>query len=167
MLNTDDLIVFTAKYLIVFPLLALVYLAIKLDRNRRFELLFLLIVGGLLCLLFSKFGSHIYSDPRPYLADHVRPLITSPRDDGFPSDHTLLSSLVGFVALVFYKRIGLILLAVALIIGTARIAAGVHHAPDVAGGFIFAGVAVLIAYQTLRIYRHLTGSRESISKSGP
>lgn len=163
----DNLIIFAAKYLILLPLLALVYLAIKLNHKKRLELLALFVLGGLMCLLFSKFASHFYSDPRPLFADHVTPLITSPRDNGFPSDHTLLSAFSAFLVFVFSKRLGLILLVVALIIGIGRVAAGVHHAPDVAGGIIFAGISVMGASLVFKTYRNLTAGHQSVAKDKP
>ncbi|MDB5164537.1 MAG: phosphatase family protein [Candidatus Saccharibacteria bacterium] len=149
----DNLIIFAAKYLIILPVLVVLYLALTLSKPKRLELLYLLVVGGLLSFLLAKIGSHIYSDPRPFLADHVKSLVSAAHDNGFPSDHTLLSAFLAYVVWAFWKKAGIALLVVALIVGTGRVAAGVHHAPDIAGGIFVAGLGFAISYKLLVLYR--------------
>lgn len=87
-----------------------------------------------------------------HLRPAERPLIAHGNDNGFPSDHTLLSSLLGFAILPFAPVAGLVTLLVALLIGTARVLAFVHHPIDIIASFVFAGVAVLIAYYSVKLY---------------
>lgn len=81
-----------------------------------------------------------------------QPLIAHSNDNGFPSDHTLLSSLLGFAILPFAPIMGIATLLVALLIGTARVLAFVHHPIDIIASFVFAGAAVLIAYYSVKLY---------------
>jgi len=147
-----EIIIFTAVYAIAIPIVCLAYIIYTLEVSERRKLFVILIVGGIVSILLSKLAGFIYSDPRPFFADHVIPFITTPTDNGFPSDHTLLSAFLGFVVLYASKKLGVGLLILAALIGIARVAAGVHHAPDVVGGFMAATVSFGIAYVVLQYY---------------
>lgn len=117
-------------------------------RRREFAAMFLL--GGIVSLLLAKLGSHLYHDPRPFVQGHFTPLIGHSNDNGFPSDHTLLASFIGWLVLVYDRKWGIGLLLVAALIGAARMAAGVHHLSDIVGSFVFAGVGCWVAYMAVR-----------------
>ncbi len=140
----DFLIKLAAQDLIVVPVLATFYIFWRLEKSKRQNFLILLIGGGILSLLLAKIGNHFYWDPRPFIKDGITPLFTAHRDNGFPSDHTLLSAFLGFVTLGYWRKLGAALLVVAVIVGWARVAAGVHHFVDIIGSFIFTGLAWLL-----------------------
>jgi undecaprenyl-diphosphatase len=94
----------------------------------------------------AKIGSHLYYDPRPFVSDHVTPYFGHSTDNGFPSDHTLLAAFLAFFTLGYSRRIGWILAGLTILIGGARVIAGVHHTVDVVGSCVIAGIAVGIAY---------------------
>ena len=96
-------------------------------------------------MLLAVLGSYLFDNPRPFISDGVTPLFSSALDNGFPSDHTLLTAFLAFAVLVYSRRLGIALLILAFIVGWARVAGGVHHAVDVLGSFAIAGVAVLAA----------------------
>jgi undecaprenyl-diphosphatase len=147
----DPIISFVAKYFILVPVAAVVYILLSLKGRKRKEFLILLLASGILGLLFAKIASHLYYDPRPYIKDGVMPLFAHSGDpNGFPSDHTLFSAFVGFAALSYSKKIGSGLLIVAALIGWARVAAGVHHFVDVIGSFVLTGIAYLIVSSLMK-----------------
>jgi undecaprenyl-diphosphatase len=148
----DGLTTFAAKYLIIVPLLAVIYIYIQLKTTERKRFLILLVATGLLSLVVAKIAAHLYWHPRPFISDGVKPLFTSSRDNGFPSDHTLLAAFLAFVSLSYSKKIGIGLLVVAVLVGWARVAAGVHHAVDVLGSFIITALAYLLARYLMRTY---------------
>jgi undecaprenyl-diphosphatase len=143
------LIRFIADYFILIPLLTVVYMLLKLKGRRR-EFIAVLVLGGIISLLLAKLGSHLYHDPRPFVQGHFTPLIGHSTDNGFPSDHTLLASFIGWLVLAYDRKWGIALLLVAALIGGARMAAGVHHLSDIAGSFVFAGVGCWAAYMAIR-----------------
>ena len=150
----DGLITFAAKDLILLPVLATIYIIWRLKGAKRRKFIITLLATGLLALSFAKIAAHLYYNPRPFLSDGVKPLFIASHDNGFPSDHTLLAAFLGFVALSYSLRWGVGLLIVALLIGWARVAAGVHHLVDVCGSLVFTGLAYLIVYQIQsRYYR--------------
>jgi len=142
----DAFIIFGAKYLIVVPVVATVYLLSSLRGHDRLRLLAMLAVGGLLAVGTAHLVSPLIDSPRPFLADGVTALVSARHDNGFPSDHTLLSAFLAFTCLVFARKLGLALLAVALCVGVSRVLANVHHGIDIAGGFAIAAIAVATSY---------------------
>src|ERR1035437_6913581 len=111
----DSLIIFVAKYLVLVPVVAVAYLIYKTPDRR--QLLIMLVCTGILSLILAKIASRLYWDPRPFLGGDVKPLFTASHDNGFPSDHTLLSAFLAFVALGYSKKLGWALLAIAALIG--------------------------------------------------
>jgi undecaprenyl-diphosphatase len=140
----NTIIKLIANYLILVPVLASAYLLFKLNKQRRIEFLIILVAGGVLSLILAKLGSALVQDPRPFVVGHFTPLIPHSADNGFPSDHTLLSSFLGYAILRYSKKLGIAMLLVAALIGASRVAAGVHHPLDILGSFVIAGIACLV-----------------------
>jgi membrane-associated phospholipid phosphatase len=141
----DSITVWASKYLILVPVLAVAYVFWKLNKQDRKQMLFVLVTTGILAIIIAKLGSHLYTNPRPQFKDHVIPLFTTSDYNGFPSDHTLLASVLGFSLLAYSKKLGWAVLAVALIVGWARVAAGVHHFIDVLASLLIAGLSYWLA----------------------
>ena len=93
-----------------------------------------------LSYIAAKIISHFYFDPRPFVVGNFTPLIPHAADNGFPSDHTLLGAAIAFAIFRFNKKLGLLLLFFAILVGFSRVLAGVHHASDIAGSIVIAGV---------------------------
>jgi membrane-associated phospholipid phosphatase len=146
----DSLIIFIAKYFILIPIFVNLYIFIKLKSAQRQKMLVLLFCMGVLSIVLAKVGAHIYDNPRPYINDGAVPLFPHSQDpNGFPSDHTLLSSFLAFTALYYSRKAGLFLLVIALLVGWARVAAHVHHAVDIIGSFIITGLAYMVTLKLL------------------
>ena len=139
----DVIIIFIAKYFILIPIIAAIFVAWRF-KNRKDILKFILVVlvGGILSLILAKFASMLWYNPRPFVVGHFSPLIPHAADNGFPSDHVLLASFLGWTILRYSKKTGIGVLVVAALIGISRIMAGVHHPADIVGGFVVSGVAV-------------------------
>ena len=139
------LVTLVAKYFIIVPFLCALYVWLRLDRRDRLRFILVGLVTGVVAILLAKIGNQLYYDPRPFVAHHTVPYFHHGNDNGFPSDHTLLSATLAFVTLRFDRRWGALALLAALMVGAARVIAGVHHLADIAGSFIFAGIGVLAA----------------------
>ena len=102
--------------------------------------------------LVAKAISHVVNDPRPYIVQHIQPLIPLAHDNGFPSDHSLLAwalvfSLVWLApAAVWPFVIG------ALLVMLGRLGVAAHHTLDVGGSaaivFVVAGLVALLRWPT-------------------
>ena len=141
-----EIVILVAEYFILIPIIGAVYVLIMAPKKQRLRLLALLVLGGILSELFAKIGSHLYYDPRPFVANHIVPYFTHAPDNGFPSDHTLLAAFLAYWTRAFRRRLGLVLLIVALLIGIARVIAGVHHLYDIIGSLVFAGLGCIAAF---------------------
>lgn len=102
-------------------------------------------------------------DHRPFMDHHLTQLIDHAPGKSFPSDHTTISTAIAAGILLFtrYKKLGILLLAAAAVIGTARIFVGVHYPADILGG-LFTGLAGgAITYGIIRA----TGNKKSAAVS--
>lgn len=140
-----NLISFIAQYvIIVFPVAWLVVLA-TLPKQQRWRFTLVTIVAVIFTAVLVKIGTSLHQDPRPFMRDHVTPYFKSSTDNGFPSDHTAFGTVLGLTVLYWRRKTGICLTLLALLIGTARVISGVHHAQDIVGGALFATVAVSLA----------------------
>ena len=88
---------------------------------------------------------------RPFQDHPVHQLIPHAAGVSMPSDHATAAFAIAFGILVFLsRRAGLALLAVALLIGVARVWCGVHYPGDILAAAAIAAVATLIAYVVTR-----------------
>jgi undecaprenyl-diphosphatase len=139
-----SLIIVTAKYLLFLCVAVVGVYWLFAPRATKVILGWQLIIGGIIAVLLSTLAGHLYYDTRPFVSEHIVPLIAHAPDNGFPSDHALLSSFLGFTMMSYSRRIGVLLLAVAVLIGAARVAAHIHQPIDIVGSFVIAAVSVLI-----------------------
>src|ERR1700704_4461652 len=126
-----EIVIIVAKYWIVIPVVASAIVWLRLSGARKKEYVLMIVFGAMITVLLAKVGSKLFDNPRPFVVGHFKPYFAHGADNGFPSDHTLLASLLAFTMLWFSKKVGVVLCAVALLIGLARIAAGVHHLIDI------------------------------------
>ncbi|WP_395140013.1 phosphatase PAP2 family protein [Armatimonas sp.] len=141
----NTLIVFGAKYLfLIIPLVAL-WVWWQLLKERRLPFAVQAVCAGALALVLAKVGEHFITSTRPYIAHNLTPLIAASRDNGFPSDHTLLSATLALLVLTVRRPVGAALLILALCVGVSRVLALVHSPIDIVGSFGIAVVGVLLS----------------------
>ncbi len=140
----NQLISFMAQYLFLAAPAAVVWLWLGLSRHDKRRFLLIGAVAGALTLMLAKIGAALYFDPRPFVFNQP-PLFYHAADNGFPSDHALLTFLIAWLAALFNKRAGLALALLAVAVGAARVAAGVHYGVDIVGGALIAGLSVAAA----------------------
>lgn len=140
-----ETVIIIAKYFIVLAVLIAfaVWLRVSTPQKKRF--IVLAVLGGIFSLALAKLGSKLYSDPRPFVAGHFTPYFSHAPDNGFPSDHTLLTSFLAFTTWRFSRLSGTAVLALAVLIGASRVIAGVHHWLDIAGSIVIAFIGVWLA----------------------
>jgi len=130
----------------VMILIAFVFF-LKLSREKKMEIIVFAVITLPVIYLMAKISSLFYYNPRPFVVEQFVPLIPHADNNGFPSDHTLLSAAVASVVYFFNKKLGALLLILALLVGTSRVLAGVHHAVDIAGSIIIAFVVSFLMYK--------------------
>src|SRR6266702_1046586 len=162
----NSVIIFGAKYLIVvLVVVALAYFA-KLSQEKRKQLMVFAIISLPIVYISAKISSLFFYDPRPFVIGGFVPLISHVVDNGFPSDHTLLSAAVSSVVFYFDKKVGSILFGLTFLVGASRVLAGVHHLVDLLGSIAISVVASAVIYKfvlprvlTSKAYKLINNSR--------
>ncbi len=149
-----QLILFGAQYLyLVIAVLAGIFIYSQ-SKELRLKLLISLVIAFPLAYILAKVGSVFFDSPRPFVLSGIPSLIPHAADNGFPSDHTLLSA--ACASLIFWceKRLGTVLLLLAFLVGYSRMLAGVHHLVDVLGSIVIAASVAwgVWRYVTPKVY---------------
>lgn len=113
-----------------------------------------------MALVVGKILNHDIQDPRPFVVKHITPLVAHAADNGFPSDHTLLTMTIASIVFVYNKKLGIILGAISLCVGLARVFAQIHHLEDIIGSIIIAIGSTYVAYIVLPHILKKTGKQE-------
>lgn len=96
--------------------------------------------------LIAKISALFINDPRPFVARHIQPLIPHVADNGFPSDHTLLTMTIASIIYAYNKKLGVALFVIAGLIGITRVLANIHHPLDIIGATVIAIGATTIVF---------------------
>lgn len=139
----DQVMIFLADDLNTVVISFLVFLLVVQWKN--YSLLFaktLFIV--LLSIGLSEIIEALYHHPRPFQIGLGNKLIGHGATSSFPSQHTLTIVIIALSYLMAgFKRIGLIILALSVVVGLARIYVGVHFPLDIVGAFIIGFMLVI------------------------
>jgi undecaprenyl-diphosphatase len=146
----NSIVVFVAQYFLYLSALIAVWYWFTCPTPTKIELIVRWAIGGVLALAMAKIASQLYYDPRPFASEHIKPLFAHAADNGFPSDHALLISLLGFTVVSYSRRVGAVLLAIVVAVGSARVAAHVHHPVDILGSFLISAIATVAAVWTTK-----------------
>ena len=165
----DKMVVFFAQYfpylVVIFSIIFLLYhhevLSIKKNRDdkgiwdsfkilkQKWKEIVLVFFSGVLAWSIATVLKMMFHTPRPYIAfENVVPLLNK-TDFSFPSGHATFFMALGFAIYLSHKKVGYYFIFFALIIGLARIIAGVHFPGDILGGFV---LGIFIAYLVRVIY---------------
>ena len=133
-------IIFGAKYLFLI-VLAVAIGAFWTNRDQlRKSYIVTALIATVIAIVLTKLAGAIYFDPRPF-THGVIALIAHGPDNGFPSDHVVLSATAAAVTFRFTRIYGIPLLLLAALVGMCRVAAGVHSPVDAIAGMIIGIVA--------------------------
>ncbi len=147
---SHQLIIFAAKYLFLVLPIAGFFWFIRLPATAKKEALLLGVITGILALALGRLVALFFFDPRPFVTGHFTPLIPHEPDNGFPSDHTLLSSAIAMTVFLRNRPLGALLWVVTLLVAAGRVGSGLHSPIDVAGSIVFSIAAGVIADVVVR-----------------
>lgn len=138
-----------AEYALYAVALAALVAWLRTPRDQKVPFAAAAVIAMVLVGVAVKTAGALWVDPRPFVVDHTTPLIAHNADNGFPSDHTALATAIAAVVFAWHRRVGAALLVVAVLLGASRVAAHVHHVPDIvvgiAIGLVAAAIGVLVA----------------------
>jgi len=141
----DGFIVFSARYLIIILFVFCALFLFKISKKTFISLFFALVIATLLTQLF-KFFMPIN---RPFVNREVNLLFEPPYDSSFPSNHAVLAGICAFSLFFYKKKAGILAILAAVLIGLARIFAGVHWPIDVLAGLLLSFLVSLITKRVL------------------
>lgn len=153
----DSLIIFGAEYLYLVIVIAALFYLVMVEKKRSSEVIVAALIALPLTYLVAKALSFLYFDPRPFVVGNFVPLLPHAPDNGFPSDHTLLSAAIAAVIFAYHRKLGGALFLVAFMVGLSRVAAGIHHFTDIMGSLIIASLVTYGVYTFVlpRVWRHM------------
>ncbi len=146
----DAIAVFIAQYLYLFVIAAAAVFFFTQPRNIQKSMIVCGVIIAPLAYIIAKIASHFYDNPRPFVVGHFIPLIAHAADNGFPSDHVLLTGAIATIVWFYNKKWGVALWVLALLIGGARVYSGIHHVADSAGSVAIVLVAGTVYYFIVR-----------------
>lgn len=138
-----------AKYAYLLPILLAAIFILLQKRAVQKQFLLFAIISLPLTLLIAKLASHLYYDPRPFVSYHLTPLIPHAPDNGFPSDHTLISAAFADLLFIFNKKWGIIAGIVAILVGVSRVYVRVHSPIDVIASL---AISLIVVYSVKYIF---------------
>lgn len=114
----------------------------------------------ILLVFFSGFLAYVVAVILKFLFHTLRPFLALPdvyalfAESGFafPSGHAAFFAALAFSIFFLHKKAGYIFMFFALLIGIARITAGVHFPIDILGGFVLGGVVSYLVRYFLRFF---------------
>jgi undecaprenyl-diphosphatase len=158
----NSLIIFSAKYLYLFVIGIYAVYFFKISKGKRKDLALLTIIALPLIYIVSRIPAMFYFDPRPFVAGHFAPLIPHAPDNGFPSDHALLTSAIASIVYFHNKKVSALLWLLTFIVGASRVLAGVHHWVDIFGACVIS-LAVTTLTERLLIKSKIISYKTSYS----
>ncbi len=149
----NTIITLGAEYLYIPVALLSLYFLWAEGKSKRKSIIIFAIISLPLTLAIARIAGHFYYDPRPFVVGNFTPLVPHAPDNGFPSDHALLSSALAALVFVFNKKKGVVTGILALLIGYFRVASGVHHWVDIIGSFVISAFTAASVYLVLSRYK--------------
>lgn len=140
-------------YLVGLAVIILPYLLLESSDRRSISkgeaIIYAFISGIIARFAITPLIRFYFPRERPFTLLHLTPLIANETGSGFPSGHAVFFFALAASVWFFDRKFGYLLGVLALVIGLARIAAGVHWPTDVIVGAVV-GVLVSFAIEFLR-----------------
>lgn len=146
----DQVITFLATYLgWVMMAALLIYIYRARTKTKAFVRSVVAIFSAATAWVVASMIKYTVYDPRPFMAlKGIKSVFTSGSNDSFPSAHAAFFSALAFSIFFRKKKVGVYFIIGAVLIGLARIAAGVHWPIDILAGF---GLGFIVAYLIYRL----------------
>ncbi len=147
------LVVAQAGILVLPIALLAVWLVASAPSDGRREAVVAGVASAMVAFAVGLILERILNRPRPFVELGFEPLFPHAQDSSFPSDHTLVG--VALIGPMLWQapKLGIWLLVWALLVGFARVAAGVHYPTDILGSAILALGLDTVVWVTTRPVR--------------
>lgn len=135
------IIVFCAVYVYLLVVIGWVVTLQRLPKKSRIEFIATTVLAGAVAGLLALWASHLHYEPRPFVEQHVQPLVKHGTDNGFPSDHALLTMALTASAWFFNRQIARWMLLATVLVGLGRVAALLHSPQQILAGWLIGALA--------------------------
>lgn len=138
------LITFLASFLLWFMFAGLLVLWL-VGRGIKKEQVIHAVVACLIAWFVTSLIKIVFPTPRPYELYGTFPLtLTIPTDPAFPSGHASAAFALAISVQRHNKRMGLLFILFAILVGVGRVLGNVHFYSDIIGGAVVGGLSVFI-----------------------
>ena len=148
----DAGIIFFAKYLTYFLVIALIIWLFSKDSHKRLFIFAELSIAAIVARgLITEWIRFAYYHARPFEALGFQSLIPE-SGASFPSGHMTFLFALGLVVWLYNRKFGYWFLGLSFVVGIARIAAGVHWPMDILGGILVGVLSAIFIHKLLKPY---------------
>lgn len=117
----------------------------------RIKELAMIIFSAFFALVLAEAVKYFYASPRPFeVLSNINLLFSHGGGDSFPSGHATFFAALAAAVFSYHKKLGIMYIIGAVIIGFGRIIAGIHFPIDILAGFILGGAIGLSSYALLK-----------------
>jgi len=145
----DSIVVFCAEYLPYILVLGFILLLVFSKKDKISKLKFLVFSAVSVFtarIVITEIIRYFYYIPRPFVNSNIVPLISHEATGSFPSGHAAFFFALAMSVYFHHKRWSILFFAGALLIGLARVIAGIHWPLDILAGAVIGVISsVLVA----------------------
>mgnify|MGYP001580649535 FL=1 len=117
----------------------------------RIKELAMILFSASFALILAEAAKYFYASPRPFeILANVNLLFSHGGGDSFPSGHATFFAALALAVYSYHKKLGILYIIGALLIGLGRIIAGIHFPIDILAGYILGGAIGLSVYALLK-----------------
>ncbi|MAF79703.1 hypothetical protein CL629_01340 [bacterium] len=147
----DGFIVFFASYVPYLLGIGILFFVYRISSSWK-NGLYLISVFALTAILsrgiLAELIGFFSQKPRPSVFLDIAPLFLK-EGFSFPSGHAAFFFALSFFAFIVYRKWGIVFLGISILIGIARIIAGVHFPVDILGGIVVGFISFVLVYSFL------------------
>jgi undecaprenyl-diphosphatase len=148
----DDSFELFAQGIVWLMLAVMAYLWLT-GKERNQKLVFYSFLTASVALILGIFMiSPIVNHSRPFVDHQIIQLVPHVPDASFPSDHATLAFSLAFSILYVNRKLGIVMLGLAILTGISRVYVGVHYPGDILGA---AALSFVISYGVNKLSSHL------------
>jgi undecaprenyl-diphosphatase len=104
-------------------------------------------IAAALAMAINQGIIRVWDRPRPFEAHHAVLLLKPSADPSFPSDHATFAFAVAVALFLAWRRLGIVALVIAALVGLSRVYAGEHYLGDVVAGAAIGSTVAVAVYQ--------------------
>lgn len=139
------MITFLASILIWFMFFGLIVLWV-VDGKIKKEIVIHAIFSALIAWILTEVLKNFVPTIRPFQLNSLDPLtLTTPLDNTFPSTHTAAAFAMSVTVFLHDRKVGMLYLIMAGLVGVARIMAHVHYPADIVVGAVLGSLVSYIS----------------------